>query len=134
MRSCALDLSRGSSAFGVAVIDGVQIATALLARHAREHGPAVRCKAQCARSSAKRKSSRIRCCYYPERPLDRNCSGNPAWDRLRIIAIERNISLSHLWGNIENIMRLDPPWPGRRRVRSLSAAVRIFVMESTPFR
>jgi predicted DNA-binding ribbon-helix-helix protein len=55
-------------------------------------------------------------------------------DRLRIIAIERNISLSHLWGNIENIMRLDPPWPGRRRVRSLSAAVRIFVMESTPFR
>jgi hypothetical protein len=54
-------------------------------------------------------------------------------DRLRIIAIERNISLSHLWGNIQNIMRLDPPWPGHRRVRSLSA-VRIFVMESTPFR
>jgi predicted DNA-binding ribbon-helix-helix protein len=53
---------------------------------------------------------------------------------LRIIAIERNISLSHLWGNIENIMRLDPPWRDRRRVRNLSAAVRIFVMESTPFR
>ena len=85
-----------------------------------------RCKAQCARSSAKRKSSRIRCCYYPERPLDRNCSGNPAWDRLRIIAIERNISLSHLWGNIENIMRLDPPWPGHRRC----AACRQFASSS----
>jgi predicted DNA-binding ribbon-helix-helix protein len=51
------------------------------------------------------------------------------WDRLKLIAFERGVSMSKLIGEIERTLRFDPPVPGRRRVRSLSSAVRIFVFE-----
>jgi predicted DNA-binding ribbon-helix-helix protein len=51
------------------------------------------------------------------------------WDRLKLIAFERGVSMSKLIGEIERTLRFDPPVPGKRRVRSLSSAVRIFVFE-----
>jgi predicted DNA-binding ribbon-helix-helix protein len=51
------------------------------------------------------------------------------WDRLKLIAIERGVTISKLIGEIERTYRLEPPIPGKRKVRSLSSAVRIFVLE-----
>ena len=51
------------------------------------------------------------------------------WDQLKLIAIERGVTISKLIGEIERTYRLEPPIPGKRRVRSLSSAVRIFVLE-----
>jgi predicted DNA-binding ribbon-helix-helix protein len=51
------------------------------------------------------------------------------WDRLKLIAIESGVTISKLIGEIDRSYRLEPPIPGKRRVRSLSSAVRIFVIE-----
>jgi predicted DNA-binding ribbon-helix-helix protein len=53
----------------------------------------------------------------------------PIWDRLRLIAVERGVAISRLIGEIDRRYRLEPPIPGTRQVRSLSSAVRIFVLE-----
>jgi predicted DNA-binding ribbon-helix-helix protein len=55
----------------------------------------------------------------------------PIWDRFKLIALEKGVSMSKLLGEIERTMRLEPPWQGRSRVRSLSSAVRIFVTENS---
>jgi predicted DNA-binding ribbon-helix-helix protein len=52
----------------------------------------------------------------------------PVWDRLREIAMLRGVPIGVLVDEIDHTLRLDPPRPGFRRVRSLSSAVRIFVM------
>jgi predicted DNA-binding ribbon-helix-helix protein len=51
------------------------------------------------------------------------------WDRLRLIAAEQGVTISKLIGDIDRRYRLEPPIPGKRQVRSLSSAVRIFVLE-----
>ena len=53
----------------------------------------------------------------------------PEIDRLKLIAFERGVTISKLIGEIDRGYRLDPPIPGKHRVRSLSSAVRIFVLE-----
>lgn len=51
------------------------------------------------------------------------------WDLLRHIAVERGLSLSKLVGEIDRTYRLSPVRKGRRSVRSLSSAVRIYVLD-----
>jgi predicted DNA-binding ribbon-helix-helix protein len=51
------------------------------------------------------------------------------WEQLRIIAITRNVAISQLLAEIDRTMRLQPARPGYRRVRTLSAAVRVFVLQ-----
>jgi predicted DNA-binding ribbon-helix-helix protein len=52
------------------------------------------------------------------------------WEQLRIIAVTRNTAISQLLAEIERTGRLlFDPGPGRHRVRSLSAAVRVFVLQ-----
>jgi predicted DNA-binding ribbon-helix-helix protein len=51
------------------------------------------------------------------------------WDRFRIISVLNDIPISRLLAEIDRTYRLEPPIPGKRRVRSLSSAVRIFVFE-----
>jgi predicted DNA-binding ribbon-helix-helix protein len=53
----------------------------------------------------------------------------PIWERFRIIAAERGLTFSRLLAEIDRTYRLEPMIPGKRRVRSLSSAVRIFVFE-----
>jgi len=52
------------------------------------------------------------------------------WEQLRIIAITRNTAISQLLAEIDRTMRLQPARPGYRRVRTLSAAVRVFVLQT----
>jgi predicted DNA-binding ribbon-helix-helix protein len=52
------------------------------------------------------------------------------WEQLRIIAITRNVAISQLLAEIDRTMRLQPARPGYRRVRTLSAAVRVFVLQT----
>lgn len=52
------------------------------------------------------------------------------WALLRHIAVERNLSLSKLVGEIDRTYRLSPVRKGRRSVRSLSSAVRVYVLET----
>ena len=52
------------------------------------------------------------------------------WEQLRIIAVIRNTAISQLLAEIDRTMRLQPARPGYRRVRTLSAAVRIFVLQT----
>jgi predicted DNA-binding ribbon-helix-helix protein len=52
------------------------------------------------------------------------------WEQLRIIAITRNVAISQLLAEIDRTMRLQPARPGYHRVRTLSAAVRVFVLET----
>jgi predicted DNA-binding ribbon-helix-helix protein len=53
------------------------------------------------------------------------------WEQLRIIAVTRNTAISQLLAEIERTGRLLPDQgPGRHRVRSLSAAVRVFVLQT----
>jgi predicted DNA-binding ribbon-helix-helix protein len=52
------------------------------------------------------------------------------WDYLRMIAIERSSSISALMTEIDRTRRLQPARPGKSRVRSLSSAARIFVLEN----
>jgi predicted DNA-binding ribbon-helix-helix protein len=52
------------------------------------------------------------------------------WEQLRIIAITRNTAISQLLAEIDRTMRLQSPRPGRYRVRTLSAAVRVFVLQT----
>ena len=52
------------------------------------------------------------------------------WEQLRIIAVRRNVAISQLLAEIDRTMRLQPARPGYRRVRTLSAAVRIFVLQT----
>src|SRR5262249_1132029 len=56
------------------------------------------------------------------------------WYWLRCIAVARGLSLSKLVGEINRTMRLLPARKGKRRVRSLSSAVRVFVLENAPFK
>ena len=52
------------------------------------------------------------------------------WEQLRIIAVTRNTAISQLLAEIERTGRLLPDQgPGRHRVRSLSSAVRVFVLQ-----
>src|SRR5215469_3565515 len=51
------------------------------------------------------------------------------WLWLREIAIERGIPLSHLMDEIDKCYRLQIDQHGKRRVITLSSAVRIFVTE-----
>ena len=51
------------------------------------------------------------------------------WDRLRLITFEYQTSMTALITEIDRTMRLMPfQGPGRHRVRTLSAAVRVFVL------
>jgi predicted DNA-binding ribbon-helix-helix protein len=52
------------------------------------------------------------------------------WEQLRIIAVTRNVAISQLLAEIDRTMRLQPARPGYRRVRTLSAAVRVFVLQT----
>jgi predicted DNA-binding ribbon-helix-helix protein len=52
------------------------------------------------------------------------------WEQLRIIAVTRNIAISQLLAEIDRTMRLQAARPGYRRVRTLSAAVRVFVLQA----
>jgi len=52
------------------------------------------------------------------------------WDQLRLIAIEYQTSMTALITEIDRTMRLMPfQGPGRHRVRTLSAAIRVFVLQ-----
>jgi predicted DNA-binding ribbon-helix-helix protein len=52
------------------------------------------------------------------------------WAQLHLIAAERQSSLGQLITEIDRIGRLLPPQgPGRHRVRTLSAAIRVFVLQ-----
>jgi predicted DNA-binding ribbon-helix-helix protein len=51
-------------------------------------------------------------------------------EQLRIIAVARNVAISQLLAEIDRAMRLQPARPGYRRVRTLSAAVRVFVLQT----
>ena len=52
------------------------------------------------------------------------------WDQLRLITLERQTTMAKLITEIDRIGRLLPPQgPGRHRVRTLSAAIRIFVLQ-----
>jgi predicted DNA-binding ribbon-helix-helix protein len=52
------------------------------------------------------------------------------WDQLRLIAVERETTLNRLIMEIDRKGRLLPfQGPGRHRVRTLSAAIRIFVLQ-----
>jgi predicted DNA-binding ribbon-helix-helix protein len=53
----------------------------------------------------------------------------PIWHRFRVIAAERGLTFGALLAEIDRTYRLEPLIPGKRRVRSLSSAVRIFVFE-----
>jgi predicted DNA-binding ribbon-helix-helix protein len=53
----------------------------------------------------------------------------PIWDRFREVAFGLGCTYDSLLAHIDRTMRLEPPWPGHYRVRSLSSAVRIFVHE-----
>jgi len=55
------------------------------------------------------------------------------WEQLRIIAVRRNVAISQLLAEIDRTMRLQPARPGYRRVRTLSAAVRVFVSTDAHF-
>jgi predicted DNA-binding ribbon-helix-helix protein len=51
------------------------------------------------------------------------------WDQLRLIVMERQTTVGSLIAEIDRTMRLMPfQGPGRHRVRTLSAAVRVFVL------
>ena len=52
------------------------------------------------------------------------------WEQLRIIAVTRNVAISQLLAEIDRTMRLQPARPGYSRVRTLSAAVRVFVLQT----
>jgi predicted DNA-binding ribbon-helix-helix protein len=52
------------------------------------------------------------------------------WEQLRIIAVTRNVAISQLLAEIDRTMRLQPVRPGYSRVRTLSAAVRVFVLQT----
>ena len=52
------------------------------------------------------------------------------WEQLRIIAVTRNVAISQLLAEIDRTMRLQPARLGYRRVRTLSAAVRVFVLQT----
>jgi predicted DNA-binding ribbon-helix-helix protein len=56
------------------------------------------------------------------------------WVRLRVIAFQRGILLCRLMDEINRKYRLRRAVPGRRRVSSLSSAVRVFVLHHSPFR
>jgi predicted DNA-binding ribbon-helix-helix protein len=52
------------------------------------------------------------------------------WDQLRLITFEYQTSMTALITEINRTMRLMPfQGPGRHRVRTLSAAVRVFVLQ-----
>ena len=52
------------------------------------------------------------------------------WDQLRLITFEYQTSMTALITEIDRTMRLMPfQGPGRHRVRTLSAAVRVFVLQ-----
>jgi predicted DNA-binding ribbon-helix-helix protein len=52
------------------------------------------------------------------------------WDQLRLITLERQTTMAKLITEIDRVGRLLPPQgPGRHRVRTLSAAIRIFVLQ-----
>jgi predicted DNA-binding ribbon-helix-helix protein len=51
------------------------------------------------------------------------------WERFRLISVVNDIPISRLLAEIDRTYRLEPRIPGKRRVRSLSSAVRIFVFE-----
>ena len=54
------------------------------------------------------------------------------WDQLRLITLERQTTMAKLITEIDRIGRLLPPQgPGRHRVRTLSAAIRIFVLQES---
>jgi predicted DNA-binding ribbon-helix-helix protein len=54
--------------------------------------------------------------------------------RLRVIAAQRGIPLCRLMEEINRKYRLQRAVPGRWQVRSLSSAVRVFVLHHSPFR
>jgi predicted DNA-binding ribbon-helix-helix protein len=52
------------------------------------------------------------------------------WDQLRLITIEYQTSMTPLITEIDRTMRLMPfQGPGRHRVRTLSSAIRVFVLQ-----
>ena len=53
------------------------------------------------------------------------------WDQFKLIALEHRATISALLAEIDRTMRLLPyQGPGRHRVRTLSAAVRVFVLQT----
>jgi predicted DNA-binding ribbon-helix-helix protein len=74
-------------------------------------------------------SADIRCVSVGKQVTTINIE-SPFWERFRIIAAQRNVAISQLLAEIDRTMPRQRPILGKRRVRSLSAAVRIFVLEN----
>jgi predicted DNA-binding ribbon-helix-helix protein len=53
----------------------------------------------------------------------------PIWERLKAIAAIEGVTIGNLLAAIDRTMRLEPPMGKRRVVRSLSSAIRLFVVE-----
>jgi predicted DNA-binding ribbon-helix-helix protein len=53
----------------------------------------------------------------------------PFWERFRIIAKLEGVTIGNLVSAIDRTMRVNPPIRGRRQIRNLSSAIRIFVLE-----
>jgi predicted DNA-binding ribbon-helix-helix protein len=53
----------------------------------------------------------------------------PIWERFKLIARMEGVSIGGLVDAIDRTMRLNPPIQGRRQIRNLSSAIRIFVHE-----
>jgi predicted DNA-binding ribbon-helix-helix protein len=53
----------------------------------------------------------------------------PIWERFKAIAAIEGVTIGNLLAAVDRTMRLEPPMGERRVVRSLSSAIRIFVVE-----
>ena len=53
----------------------------------------------------------------------------PIWERFKLIAKLEGVTIGSLVDAIDRSMRVEPPIAGRRQVRTLSSAIRIFVFE-----
>jgi predicted DNA-binding ribbon-helix-helix protein len=53
----------------------------------------------------------------------------PIWERFKIIAKLEGVTIGSLVDAIDRTMRVEPPIRGRRQIRTLSSAIRIFVFE-----
>jgi predicted DNA-binding ribbon-helix-helix protein len=57
------------------------------------------------------------------------CVEQPIWDRFKIIAACHGVTIGNLLAAIDCTMRLETRLHGKHLVRSLSSAVRMFVVE-----
>jgi predicted DNA-binding ribbon-helix-helix protein len=53
----------------------------------------------------------------------------PIWERFKLIAAMEGVTIGGLVDAIDRTMRVESPIAGRRQIRTLSSAIRIFVLE-----